>query len=400
MAVTFRRGQELGRGDIDLFLTDANGNAANPAEITFSIYYVDPGPPEAEVLIGPVDRVPANPQLGEFYAPLLIPSTAQTGTYRIRWRFRKRVNDPYTTVVQEWAVLRDTEIVNENPYTEAEFAMISRLRILLRDNCFVGGTRVKVRYNGEERVATLAELYGSDFTGLEVESVSPDGAVSWKPVLNVSRILIPSGMLVDVHTEHGVDTMTDGHRVFVTPTQKVEARELKWTRVLSIIGGALSHVTATSQRSDSSETMVYDLTVGEHHNFVLHDSKMVVSNSPDRNYRFMPPEHEGDVGAYNRVFGYVWEDYELLEYLRTALDDWNSRPPETEYLRTLNDLLQRKPVWKTPVLWGAIVHAMFALTLNWSHERFSLKGCSVVSVLVDGEWVDITIQELYEAIYG
>ena len=123
-------------------------------------------------------------------------------------------------------------------------------------------------------------------------------------------------------------------------------------------------------------------------------------NDSARNYRFMPPAHEGDVNAYNQVFGFVWEDAELLEYLRTGLDWWNSFPPETEGLRTLDLLVGSKPTWRTAVLWAAIVHAMFALTLNWSHERFSLDGCSVVSVFIDEEEITLTIKELYDVVYG
>jgi len=254
MGVVFRRGQELGRGDLDIFLTDDSGNSANAAEITFSIYYVDAS--GAEALIGNLNRLPANPALGEYYAPLLVPAVAQLGTYRIRWRFRRNLTSPFHTVVQEWAVVAETTVDVPTQFSQSEFEMIARLRVLLRDN-----------------------------------------------------------------------------------------------------------------------------------------------NSA-RNYRFMPPTHEGDVNAYNQVFGFVWEDAELLEYLRTGLDWWNSFPPETEGLRTLDLLVGSKPTWRTAVLWAAIVHAMFALTLNWSHERFSLDGCSVVSVFVDGKKIELTIKELYDIVYG
>lgn len=42
--------------------------------------------------------------------------------------------------------------------------------------------------------------------------------------------------------------------------------------------------------------------------------------NPGRNYHFRPPEREGNIGRYNRVFGQVWEDDELLEFLRMGLD--------------------------------------------------------------------------------
>jgi len=207
---------------------------------------------------------------------------------------------------------------------------------------------------------------------LLVESVSSEGVVTWEPILHVERTSVPWESMVKIMTPHGADVMTAGHRVFTSPTDKVEAGSLSVAdTVLGILTGGVRGVQILSTETSPSVEYVYDLTVGENHNFVLHNSRMVVSNSPDRNYRFMPPAHEGDVGAYNRVFGYVWEDYELLEYMRAGLDWWNSFPPETEYLRTIDLLVSQKGTWKTSVMWAAIVHAMFALTLNWSHERFS-----------------------------
>ena len=106
---------------------------------------------------------------------------------------------------------------------------------------------------------------------------------------------------------------------------------------------------------------------------------MLRDNNPDRNYHFRPPEQEGVVKKYNRVFGYIWEDHELLCYLEMALDWFNSFPPETEGIRTLNNLCQIKPAWRTFILWGAAVHALFALSINWVADEFdySIGGISL-----------------------
>ena len=192
MAVAFQPGQEVVRGDLDIFLTNSGGNPTNAAEVTYAIYYLDTGP--IEVLIGSDTRVPVNPAVGEYYAALMIPTGATVGTYRIRWTFRELINSPQTQVVQEFAVVGASNAVVVSPYTAAEQDMINTLRILLRDN------------------------------------------------------------------------------------------------------------------------------------------------NPDRNYHFRPPEHEADIGAYNRVFGYVWEDYELLTYLKQAIDWWDMFPPRT-YVGNLNRLV-------------------------------------------------------------
>jgi hypothetical protein len=105
---------------------------------------------------------------------------------------------------------------------------------------------------------------------------------------------------------------------------------------------------------------------------------MLRDNNPDRNYHFRPPEQEGTVKKYNRVFGYIWEDHELLCYLQMSLDWFNSQPPLTG-LRTLNQLCQQRPEWRTFILWGAAVHALFALSINWVADEFdySIGGISL-----------------------
>ena len=45
MAVAFKRNQILVGGDLDIFLTNSNGNVANAAEITYALYFVEPEVP-------------------------------------------------------------------------------------------------------------------------------------------------------------------------------------------------------------------------------------------------------------------------------------------------------------------------------------------------------------------
>lgn len=98
---------------------------------------------------------------------------------------------------------------------------------------------------------------------------------------------------------------------------------------------------------------------------------MLRDNSPDRNYHFRPPTHEGTVGCYNQVFGYIWEDSELLDYLEIALDKWNAQAPATEELCAIDTLCQKKPSWRAALLWGALVNAAQALAYNWVADEFS-----------------------------
>lgn len=234
MAVLFKRNQILGRGDLDIFLTNSSGNVSDAAEITYALYYVDPTPPETEVLIGDPARVPENPSVGEYYASVRIPPTASYGSYRIRWSLKELVNSPVQTVVQEFEIVSDALSINVR-MTDAEKEMVDKLRLLLRDQ------------------------------------------------------------------------------------------------------------------------------------------------NPDKYYHFRPPEHESSIGAYNRVFGQVWEDVEFLEYLERALDWWNMQPPETENLKNMTQLVQQKPAWRTPILQGAIQFAAMALQANWIVDEFdySIGGISL-----------------------
>jgi len=234
MAVVFTPGQITGRGDLDVFLTNSQGNPSNAAEITYAIYWVDPGPPEVEVLIGSSTRIPVNPAVGEYYGSLMIPTSATVGNYHIRWTFKELATSPDQQVTMEFAVVAAGTATTTATYTIAEQAMIDSLRKLLRDQ------------------------------------------------------------------------------------------------------------------------------------------------NPDKFYHFRPPEHEGAIGAYNRVFGQIWEDDELYEYLQRALAWWNMFPPATN-ICDLDTLYTQYGAWTTTIFWAAIVHAVFAVALNWVADEFdySIGGVSL-----------------------
>ena len=117
MPVCFKPGQQLGRGDLDIKFTDSNSNPMNVAEITYAIYYIDPEPPETEVLIGSPTRAPVNPAVGEYYAALAVPAAAAVGEYLIRWTFKEFSNSPAQTAVQEWAVVQESTITAPSTLT-------------------------------------------------------------------------------------------------------------------------------------------------------------------------------------------------------------------------------------------------------------------------------------------
>ena len=158
MSVAFKRNQILSRGDLDIFLTNSNGNVANASEITYALYYVDIGPPEVDVLIGDPQRVPENPSVGEYYASVRIPTSATYGRYRIRWTLKEFVNSPAQTVVQEFNVVAENAVLGPQ-MTEGQKAMVYKLRMLLRDQCLAGEELITVDADGEKITLPIEELY-------------------------------------------------------------------------------------------------------------------------------------------------------------------------------------------------------------------------------------------------
>jgi len=140
VSVTFFRGQQLGRNDLNIFLVNANQTPVNAAEISYAVFDFTTG---QEVLVGVPQRMPANPSVGEYFASIIIPLDAFLGAYRIRWTFREVVGGQIQQVVQEFAVVDKVNLATASASmitggainaTLTEMDLMARLRILLRDN--------------------------------------------------------------------------------------------------------------------------------------------------------------------------------------------------------------------------------------------------------------------------
>ena len=223
MAVSFYRGQQLGRGDLTIYLANANGTPSDAAEITYALYDFTTG---QEVMVGGPRRVPMNPAVGEYYASVIIPLDANLGSYRIRWTFRELVGGPLQQALQEFEVADKQGTAVIPVLSSCQTDLVRRLRVLLRDN------------------------------------------------------------------------------------------------------------------------------------------------DPDRNYHFRPPTHEETIRQYSRVFGFVWEDDELVEYLESSKDMISLAPPLTPF-GDLDSMCSQYPAWKTLLLTGAMFWALQALRINWISEEFS-----------------------------
>lgn len=115
-------------------------------------------------------------------------------------------------------------------------------------------------------------------------------------------------------------------------------------------------------------------------------------NNPDRNYSFRPPASEKFIQGQTQVFGFIWEDEELLEYLYMAVDDFNSRPPVTGI--DISNLWSSERRWRTTVLIRAAVFACFAISMNWISNEFSY-SISGVSLDIEKSSKYMSIKDEY-----
>jgi len=174
---------------------------------------------------------------------------------------------------------------------------------------------------------------------------------------------------------------TGGHRIYKNPdpADAVDTETLKaGDRIMGVVDGVLTYMRLTAVRQLLDRQWMYDLTVEDNHNLIPTSARICCKNSPDRNYHFRPPTHEETIQQFNRVFGFLWEDEELVEYLDRGLDMVIAAPPRTPF-QGIDQLVLYKPEWKTLLLTGAMWFALNALRLNWIVDEFdySIGGVSL-----------------------
>lgn len=122
-------------------------------------------------------------------------------------------------------------------------------------------------------------------------------------------------------------------------------------------------------------------------------------NNPDRNYHFRPPASEKFIQGQTQVFGFIWEDEELLEYIYWAINDFNSRPPTTGI--DISNLFTSERRWQTTILLRAAAFACFAIAMNWIADEFSVGPNERVTVKDEnGVEYSLTVMDFFDIIYG
>jgi len=162
MAVCFKPGYETKRNDLSIFLVNEYGVPTDAASIYYAIYFVDKskGEPGVEILIGPAQRTPVHPSVGEYYAAFLVPMGAAAGTYRIRWTFKRTVSGEDQTVVQEFGVDDPSSCTTgQKVYSTCVAGLIDKLRIMLRDNCVAGDEMIEIDVDGTQLEISMKDLW-------------------------------------------------------------------------------------------------------------------------------------------------------------------------------------------------------------------------------------------------
>lgn len=153
---------------------------------------------------------------------------------------------------------------------------------------------------------------------------------------------------------------------------------IRWT-MRELVGGPIHQVLQEFNVIDKTTESISDVCITPCEADLVRSLRIMLrDNNPDRNYHFRPPAHEETVRQYNRVFGHIWEDYELVEYIKRGLDMVTAAPPRTP-IPSCDVLMRSYPEWRTLVLDAAAMTAIFALQLNWIADEFdySIGGVSL-----------------------
>jgi hypothetical protein len=180
MSVSFNRGQTLGREDLNIYLKNTAGLPANAAVITYAIYDYTTG---VEVMIGPADRQPVNPGVGEYYAAFQIPVDANLGGFRIRWSFKETYSSQPIQVVQEFDTIANGMSAETRSYGEIMDDLIERLRIYLRDNNPDRNYHFRPP-TGEDSINQYNRVFGYIWENYELREYIEDVSASYRICLD------------------------------------------------------------------------------------------------------------------------------------------------------------------------------------------------------------------------
>ncbi len=396
MSVAFFKGQVLTSADLKIVIRNSSGVPVDPYYIRYALFDYTTG---IDVLIGVPNRIPATTGTGQYFVDAQIPLDANIGDWIVRWNFNETTTSPLVEVAQDFNVVSQN-VTTAIAQTTAQDVLLRRLRIFLRDNnpdrnySVDGKEKIKIKTKDKTYVVSLEELWEIVENGrknslyieakkdiyknfiegsLQVQSVSKDKKVEWKRIIDVLQhdVTLKDQYCISVNNGQVRCSTTGDHSLYRNKEQEIEelfVREAVIGDKLAVVDeGKVIDGILNSLLLIPSIKFMYDLSVEDNHNFVLL-SGLVAHNT------FRPPATEKFMQTQTQVFGYLWEDEELYEYLLGAVDELNSSPPVTGV--TLDTLPDR---WRTNVLMRAAAFACGAMTMTWNVNEFdySISGVSL-----------------------
>jgi len=230
-----------------------------------------------------------------------------------------------------------------------------------------------------------------------VQSVTEDKKLEWKPVTDVMKHDVKNKTQYNINLENNVScNVTEDHSLFLNKDEIIESIKTRNFKVgdnaAFIEKGNVVSKKVLSNLIVPSIKYMYDLSVQDNENFIL-ESGILAHNS------FRPPASEKFIQGQTQVFGFIWEDEELLEYVYMAVDDFNSRPPVTGI--DVSNLWGSERRWRTTIILRAAAFACFAIAMNWIADEFSIAFSSSVTIKdEEGNDYSLPIGELFDIIYG
>lgn len=164
--------------------------------------------------------------------------------------------------------------------------------------------------------------------------------------------------------------------LIIPPDANLGTYRIRWT-MREVVGGPLQSVVQEFEVQDRTIAILPCYT-NIQADLIGRLRVLLRDQNPDKFYKFRPPAHEETIKQFNRVFGHIWEDAELLEYIERSLDMISAAPPETPF-GSVDQMVMLKRNWTTLLLTGAQIYALQALQINWTADEFdySIGGVSL-----------------------
>ncbi len=99
----FRWNQTFGRGDLEICLKDRTGNQRGPVFIGYTMYIVTPTGIMHQV--GPLNRKPAQSDVGKFYVTGTAGENGQPGCWAVKWQYQMTYSVPVQESIVQFRVL-------------------------------------------------------------------------------------------------------------------------------------------------------------------------------------------------------------------------------------------------------------------------------------------------------